>query len=94
MLTLRYNEPVFILMLRGRVGCLRQHDIGNKETQNIFNNLSPPLSLPQPSVTQPSTARLNHVLETSHLCLFRFFSYRMYVGFSLMLYVFCVYHIY
>jgi len=24
MLTLRYNEPVFILMLRGRVGCLRQ----------------------------------------------------------------------
>ena len=27
MLTLRYNEPVFILMLRGRVGCLRQwHD--------------------------------------------------------------------
>ena len=23
MLTLRYNEPVFILMLRGRVGCLR-----------------------------------------------------------------------
>ena len=22
MLTLRYNEPVFILMLRGRVGCL------------------------------------------------------------------------
>jgi len=21
---LRYNEPVFILMLRGRVGCLRQ----------------------------------------------------------------------
>ena len=24
MLTLRYNEPVFILMLRGRGGCLRQ----------------------------------------------------------------------
>ena len=24
MLTFRYNEPVFILMLRGRVGCLRQ----------------------------------------------------------------------
>ena len=24
MLTLRYNEPVFILTLRGRVGCLRQ----------------------------------------------------------------------
>ena len=24
MLTLQYNEPVFILMLRGRVGCLRQ----------------------------------------------------------------------
>ena len=24
MLTLRYNEPMFILMLRGRVGCLRQ----------------------------------------------------------------------
>jgi len=27
MLTLRYNEPVFILMLRGRVGCLRQFHI-------------------------------------------------------------------
>ena len=26
MLTLRYNEPVFILMLRGRVGCLRQRE--------------------------------------------------------------------
>ena len=25
MLTLRYNEPVFILMLRGRVGCLRNN---------------------------------------------------------------------
>ena len=24
MLTLRYNEPVFILMLRGRMGCLGQ----------------------------------------------------------------------
>jgi len=24
MLTLRYNEPVFIHMLRARVGCLRQ----------------------------------------------------------------------
>jgi len=30
MLTLRYNEPVFILMLRGRVGCLRQPtDVGD-----------------------------------------------------------------
>ena len=29
MLTLQYNEPVFILMLRGRVGCLWLQSIKN-----------------------------------------------------------------
>ena len=43
MLTLRYNEPVFILTLRGRVGCLRQPtlplsiDYTNRE--NKYNHI-------------------------------------------------------
>ena len=37
MLTWRYNEPVFILMLRGRVGCLRQPTkmYGNKSIRSL-----------------------------------------------------------
>ena len=37
MLTLRYNEPVFILMLRGRVGCLRHVNIESKLRTELFS---------------------------------------------------------
>jgi len=37
MLTLRYNEPVFILMLRGRVGCLRQLPVGDVVMEELHH---------------------------------------------------------
>ena len=37
MLTLRYNEPVFILMLRGRVGCL--HELLNRLRSTMAVNV-------------------------------------------------------
>ena len=43
MLTLRYNEPVFILMLRGRVGCLRQPTLPLSiriNTGSLYRNVS------------------------------------------------------
>ena len=39
MLTLRYNEPMFILMLRGRVGCLRQHELLNRLRSTMAVNV-------------------------------------------------------
>ena len=43
MLKLRYNEPVFILMLRGRVGCLRQPTLPLSiriNTGSLYRNVS------------------------------------------------------
>ena len=37
MLTLRYNEPVFILMLRGRVGCLRPKSLQLRVSRQLNN---------------------------------------------------------
>ena len=41
MLTLRYNEPVFILMLRGRVGCLSdfKHELLNRLRSTMAVNV-------------------------------------------------------
>ena len=39
MLTLRYNEPVFILMLRGRVGCLCTVVFYNRVTFAMQENI-------------------------------------------------------
>ena len=53
MLTLRYNEPVFILMLRGRVGCLFLYAEGRSDwgssAMNVWPNVWPSIFL-QPLV--------------------------------------------
>ena len=43
MLTLQYNEPAFILKLRGRVGCLRQPTLPLSiriNTGSLYRNVS------------------------------------------------------
>ena len=67
-----------------------------RKPKMLWITLSPtfPLMNQEYSVTQPSTTRLHHVLATGHLCFcfsFFLFSYRMYVGFSLVLFVFTIF---
>ena len=83
----------------GKPGISLTHDIGTKETQNVLNNLSPPLSFSWTKTafcyTTFDNAAQSRARNWPSLFVSRFFFiYRMYVGFSLMLYVFCVYHIY